>query len=139
MTLASGTVYPLKGRVRFSDNQVDVKTGTIRLVGEFDNPDRLLVPGMFVRVRARVGINKDALLVPQRAVADLQGRNLIAIVDAENKVSIRPVITGERVGEFWIVQGQVKAGDKVVVEGIQKLREGIEVNPVSYNAGAPVE
>ena len=139
LTLASGTVYPLKGRVRFSDNQVDVKTGTIRLVGEFDNPDRLLVPGMFVRVRARVGINKDALLVPQRAVADLQGRNLIAIVDAENKVSIRPVITGERVGEFWIVQGQVKAGDKVVVEGIQKLREGIEVNPVSYNAGAPVE
>ena len=77
--------------MRFSDNQVDVKTGTIRLVGEFDNPDRLLVPGMFVRVRARVGINKDALLVPQRAVADLQGRNLIAIVDAENKVSGRGV------------------------------------------------
>lgn len=139
LTLASGSVYPLKGRVRFSDNQVDVKTGTIRIVGEFDNPERLLVPGMFVRVRARVGVTKDALLVPQRAVADLQGRYLIAIVGADNKVSIRPVTTGERVGEFWIVQGNVKVGEKVVVEGIQKLRDGIEVNPVSYNAGAPAE
>ena len=102
--LASGTVYPLKGRVRFANNQVDVKTGTIRMVGEFPNPDRLLVPGMFVRVRALLTTQKDALLVPQQAVADMQGRNLIAVVGADNKVSIRPVTTGERVGELWVIR-----------------------------------
>ncbi|HXA44173.1 MAG TPA: efflux RND transporter periplasmic adaptor subunit [Candidatus Angelobacter sp.] len=133
LTLASGQIYPLKGRVRYSDNQVDVRTGTIRVVGEFDNPNRLLVPGMFVRVRALVGVTKDALLVPQQAVADLQGRNLIGIVGADNKVSIRPVITGERVGGLWVIQGNIKAGEKVVVEGIQKLRQDIEVNPVPFN------
>jgi membrane fusion protein (multidrug efflux system) len=133
LTLASGTIYPLKGRVRFSDNQVDVRTGTIRIVGEFENPDRLLVPGMFVRVRALVAVNKNALLVPQRAVADLQGRNLIAVVGADNQVSIRPVITGERVGDLWVIQGKVKAGERVVAEGIQKLRQDVEVNPVPYD------
>ncbi len=134
LTLASGTVYPRQGKVRFADNQVDVKTGTIRVVGEFENPDRLLVPGMFVRVRALVGVEKNALLVPQRAVADLQGRNLVAIVGADNKVSIRPVITGARVGELWVVTGNVRAGDQVVAEGIQKLREGVEVHPTPYEA-----
>jgi len=136
LTLASGTVYSLKGRVRFSDNQVDVKTGTIRMVGEFENPDRLLVPGMFVRVRALIGVNKDALLVPQRAVADLQGRNLIAVVGADNKVGIRPVLAGERVGDLWVIQGKVKAGEQVVAEGIQKLRQDVEVKPVPYDATA---
>ena len=112
---------------------MDVRTGTIRVVGEFDNPDRLLVPGMFVRVRALVGVNKDALLVPQPAVADLQGRNLIGVVGTDNKVSIRPVVTGQRVGGLWVIQGNIKVGEKVVVEGIQKLRQDIEVNPVPYN------
>lgn len=130
LTLATGTVYPELGRIRFSDNQIDVKTGTIRLVGEFPNPDRILVPGMFVRVRAQIGVNKDALLVPQCAVAEIQGRKLIAIVGADNKVSIRPILTGETDGELWVVKGPLKAGDRVVAEGLQKLREGIIVNPV---------
>jgi membrane fusion protein (multidrug efflux system) len=134
LTLASGTIYPLKGQVRFANNQVDVTTGTIRIVGEFPNPDHLLVPGMFVRVRALVGMNNNALLVPQRSVADMQGRNLIAVVGADNKVSIRPVITGERVGELWVIKGKIQAGERVVVEGIQKLRQGAEVNPVPYDA-----
>jgi membrane fusion protein (multidrug efflux system) len=137
LTLASGLVYPLKGRVRFADNQVDVKTGTIRIVGEFDNPDRLLVPGMFVRVRALIGVTKDALLVPQRAVADMQGRSLIAVVGPDNKVSIRPVTTGQQVGEWWVVEGNLKAGERIVVEGIQKLRQDAVVNPVPYDAAAP--
>ncbi len=136
LTLASGTIYPLKGKVRFSDNQVDVKTGTIRVVGEFENPDRLLVPGMFVRVRALVGLNKNALLVPQRAVADMQGRNLVAVVGADNKVSIRPVMTGAQVGELCVIKGKVKPGEKVVAEGIQKLRQGVEVKPVPYGTAA---
>ena len=132
LTLASGTVYPLKGRVRFSDNQVDVKTGTITVVGEFANPDLLLVPGMFVRVRALLSIQKNALLVPQRAVADLQGRSLIATVGADNKVSIVPVTTGEQFGQQWVISGELKTGDRVVVEGIQKLHQGALVKPVPY-------
>ena len=123
LMLASGSVYPQQGRVRFANNQVDVKTGTIRVVGEFPNPQRLLVPGMFVRVRALLDTEKNALLVPQRAVADMQGRYLIAVVGADNKVSIRPVTAGERSGEQWVITGTLKAGDRVVAEGIQKVRE----------------
>ena len=98
LILASGSVYPQPGRVRFANNQVDVKTGTIRVVGEFPNPQGLLLPGMFVRVRALLDTETNALLVPQKAVADMQGRNLIAVVGADNKVSIRPVSVGEQVG-----------------------------------------
>ena len=132
LILAAGGVYPQKGRVRFSNNQVDVKTGTVTIVGEFENPQRLLVPGMFVRVRALLDTEKNALLVPQRAVTDMQGRSLIAVVGADNKVSILPVIAGERVGQDWVIQGKVKAGDRVVAEGIQKVREGAVVNPVPF-------
>ena len=132
LMLASGTTYPLKGRVRFANNQVDVRTGTISIVGEFPNPQGLLAPGMFVRVRALLETQKDALLVPQSAVVDMQGRSLIALVGSDNKVSIRPVMTGERVGQQWVVQGNLHAGDRVVAEGIQKVREGLVVNPVPY-------
>ena len=132
LTLASGSVYPLKGRVRFSDNQVDVKTGTIRVVGEFPNPDQRLIPGMFTRVRAQIGVDTNALLVPQRSVAEMQGRYLIAVVGADNKVSIRPVTVGQRVSSQWVVKGNVKAGDRVVAEGIQKVREGAVVNPLPF-------
>ena len=124
--------YPHKGRVRFANNQVDVKTGTVTIVGEFPNPRMLLVPGMFVRVRALLETQKGALLVPQRAVTDLQGRYLIAVVGADNKVSIRPVAAGERVGEEWVIKGNLKAGDHVVAEGIQKVRDGVVVNPVPF-------
>jgi RND family efflux transporter MFP subunit len=130
LTLASGAVYPLKGRVRFANNQVDVKTGTVRVVGEFENPQGLLVPGMFVRVRALLSTDKGALLVPQSAVVDLQGRYLIAVVGEDNKVSIRPVMAGETIGQQWVIKGNVKAGDRVVAEGVQKVRDGAEVNPV---------
>ena len=130
LTLASGVAYPLKGRVRFANNQVDVKTGTVRVVGEFENPDGLLVPGMFVRVRALLSTEKGALLVPQTALVDMQGRYLIAVVGADNKVSIRPVLTGETIGQEWVIKGNIKAGDRVVAEGVQKVRDGAEVNPV---------
>jgi membrane fusion protein, multidrug efflux system len=132
LVLASGTVYPQKGRFLFANNQVDVKTGTVTVVGEFPNPQRLLVPGMFVRVRALLDTEKNALVVPQRAVTDMQGRSLIAVVGADNKVSIRPVTPGERFGPQWVISGNVKAGDRVVAEGIQKVREGAVVNPVPF-------
>lgn len=132
LVLATGTVYPQRGRVRFANNQVDVRTGTITVVGEFPNPRMLLVPGMFVRVRALMETQKNALLVPQRAVTDMQGRYLIAVVGADNKVSIRPVAAGERLGPQWVIQGNVKPGDRVVAEGIQKVRDGVVVNPVPF-------
>jgi membrane fusion protein (multidrug efflux system) len=141
LTLASGAVYPLKGKVRFANNQVDVKTGTVVVVGEFENPNGLLAPGMFVRVRALLDTDKDALLVPQSAVMDMQGRYLIAVVGEGNKVSIRPVMAGETIGRQWVIKGEIKAGDRVVVEGVQKVRDGMEVKPVPYTgdvAGIPV-
>jgi membrane fusion protein, multidrug efflux system len=134
LTLASGSVYPLKGKVRFANNQVDVKTGTVRVVGEFENPQGLLVPGMFVNVRALLDTDKDALLVPQSAVMDMQGRYLIAIVVEDNKVSIRPVTAGPTFGQQWVITGNVQAGDRIVAEGVQKVRDGMEVNPVQIAA-----
>lgn len=146
LLLATGSTYAQKGYIRFADNQVDIKTGTIRVVGEFPNPEGLLVPGMFVRVRALLETQTNALLVPQRAVTDLQGRSLVALVGPDNKVNIRPVSTGERVGPDWVIQGPVKPGDRVVAEGIQKVRDGAVVNPVplakgqaAAPAGAPAQ
>lgn len=132
LILATGAVYPQKGRVRFADNQLDVKTGTIRVVGEFPNPDSMLVPGMFTRVRAQLMTHTNAVLVPQRAITDLQGRSLVAVVAPDNKISIRPVKAGERFGQLWVIEGDVKPGDKVVAEGVQKVREGMVVNPVPF-------
>lgn len=134
LTLSTGTIYSSPGRIRFSNNQVDVKTGTIRMVGEFPNPDRLLVPGMFVRVRAKIGTLQDALVVPQRAIGELQGRKLVAVVGADNKVTIRPVETGETFGDLWIIKGPFNPGDKVIAEGIQKVRDGVTVNPVPFGS-----
>jgi membrane fusion protein (multidrug efflux system) len=134
LTLASGFVYPLNGKVRFANNQVDVKTGTVRVVGEFENPQGLLVPGMFVNVRALLDTDKDALLVPQSAVMDMQGRYLVAIVGEDNKVSIRPVTAGPTFGQQWVITGNIQAGDRIVAEGVQKVRDGMEVSPVLLDA-----
>ncbi len=138
LTLATGRVYPEKGHVKFRDNQVDVKTGTVRVVGEFPNPQGLLVPGMFVSVRALVKTETNALVVPQRAVTEMQGRYLVAVVGADNKTSIRPVNTGERIGQDWVVSGPLKPGDRIVVEGVQKVREGTLVNRVPFEQKPPV-
>lgn len=134
LILASGEVYPHRGTVRFGDNQVDIKTGTIQVVGEFPNPQGLLVPGMFTRVRARIGEDANATVVPQRAVSDVQGRSLIAVVGPKDKVKILPVTTGERFGGLWVIRGEVKAGDRVVAEGIQKVRDGMPVTPEPFVA-----
>lgn len=130
--LASGFAYPEKGSLRFGNNQVDVKTGTIRVVGEFSNPQGLLVPGMFTRVRARIGMETNALVVPQRAVSDVQGRSLVAVVGSDHKVHIVSVEAGERFGSGWVIRGNLKPADQVVAEGIQKVREGMLVAPVPF-------
>ncbi len=132
LILATGQVYSERGRILFADNQLDVRTGTIRVVGQFPNPQGLLVAGMFTRVRALMDTQKDAIVVPQRAVTDMQGRSLIAVVGPNNKVNIRPVETGERFGDLWVIKGNVKPGDRVIAEGVQKVREGFAVNPVPF-------
>jgi RND family efflux transporter MFP subunit len=136
LILADGTVYPSKGRVLYTDRQVDITTGTIRVVSAFPNPKNYLRPGQFGRVRASTYTRNGALLVPQRAVTELQGSYQLAVVGSDNKVNIRIVKVGERVGTEWIIDSGVKKGEMVVVEGVQKVRDGVSVNPVPLAAGA---
>jgi membrane fusion protein (multidrug efflux system) len=107
---------------------MDPQTGTIRIVGGFANPGEILRPGQFGRIRALTGSRKGALLVPQRAVSELQGRRQVAVVGPDNKVSIRTVETGERSGDMWIISSGLKAGERVVTEGTSKVGEGSVVN-----------
>jgi membrane fusion protein, multidrug efflux system len=139
MILSDGSVYPHKGEFTFADRQVDPTTGTIKVASLFPNPGNLLRPGQFARIRAQIGIVRGALLVPQRAVIDIQGTYQIAVVGPGNKVDIRPVEVGERVGSLWVISKGLKAGEKIVVEGVQKVKQGMPVvyKPVvsSENAG----
>jgi membrane fusion protein (multidrug efflux system) len=136
MILSDGSVYPHKGKFTLADRQVDVKTGTIRVAAIFKNPGNNLRPGQFAKIRARIKI-KNALLVPQRAVMELQGSYRIAVVDANNKVEIRPVKVAERVDDMWVIDEGLKAGERVVAEGVQKVRDGVTVNPTPYGAVPP--
>jgi membrane fusion protein (multidrug efflux system) len=135
LILADGSMYPKKGEVGFADRQVDVRTGTIRVTTLFPNPENILRPGQFSRVRAELGIRKGALVIPQRAVTEVQGKYLVAVVGPENKVAIRQVKTGERVGQLWVIEEGLKAGERVVAEGTQKVREGMAVNPKPFVPG----
>ncbi len=139
LVLADGSVFPNKGWLVFADREVDEKTGTIRVAGAFDNPQLILRPGQFGRIRAATGIEKDALLVPQRAVIETQGLYSVMVVGQDNKVNIRPVKTGDRVGQMWVITDGVKAGERVIVEGVQKAREGSVVNPKTSTVNAQGE
>jgi membrane fusion protein (multidrug efflux system) len=132
MILADGSVYPHKGEIAFADRQVDVNTGTIKVAALFPNPGNILRPGQFARIRAQMKIQKDALLIPQRAVTEIQGRYLVAVVGPDNKVAIKPVKVGVRVGQLWVIDDGLRAGEKVVAEGTQKVREGMEVSPKPF-------
>ena len=134
LILADGSLYPHKGNFSFADREVDVRTGTLRLQGLFPNPGNILRPGQFARVRAITTTKKGALLVPQRAVTELQGNYQVAVVGNDNKVSIRPVKVGERVGTQWIIDEGLKPGERVVAEGIQRVKAGMTVNPKPLKA-----
>ena len=131
LLLADGSVYERSGTVYFADRQVNPATGAIRIAGVFANPNNLLRPGGYGRVRASVKTQSGALLVPQRAVMELQGSHQVAVVGSDNKITIRPVTVGERVGKLWIVTEGLKAGERVVVEGLMKVRDGALVKAVS--------
>ena len=134
LVLSDGSAYPQKGWVEVADRQVDVKTGTIRIAGAFENPGGILRPGMFGRVRAVTGMDNGALLVPQRAVVETQGTYSVVVVGTDNKASIRPVKTGQRVGQMWVIREGVKSGEQVIAEGIQKAGEGTTVRTRQFNA-----
>jgi RND family efflux transporter MFP subunit len=132
LILADGSTYVHEGTFYFADRQVNIGTGAIRLAALFPNPGNILRPGGYGRIRTAVRIQKDALLVPQRAVTELQGGYQVAVVDHENKVSIQTVSVGDRVGSDWIITEGLKPGDRVVAEGVQKVRPGAQVNPKPY-------
>jgi len=127
LILADGSVYPHKGTLLLTDRQVDVTTGSIRVVCAFPNPNNILRPGQFGRVRAAGDTRSGALLVPQRSVTELQGSYQVAVVSNDNKVSMRSVTVGERVGALWVLESGVKPGELVIVEGLQKVRDGSTV------------
>src|SRR3981189_2730805 len=122
LILADGTRYAHQGSVSFADREVNQSTGAIRIAGLFPNPGNILRPGGYAKVRGAAQIQKDALLIPQRAVAELQGSHQVVVVDSDNKVGIQTVEVGARVGAQWIVEKGLKQGERVVVEGAQKLR-----------------
>lgn len=132
LILTDGSVYPLLGRFFFVGRQVDVNTGTIQVVGLFPNPTYVLRPGQYALVRAQTQIRKDALVVPQRAVNELQSTYQVATVDHENKAHLTPVTVGEKVGSDWIIEKGLKPGDRVVAEGTQKVKEGLKVKPEPF-------
>jgi RND family efflux transporter MFP subunit len=132
LVLADGNVYPRRGRILFVDREVDPKTGAIRLAGVFPNPANELRPGQYGRVRAITDVRRNALLVPQRAVVELQGGYQVAVVGNGNKVSMRAVKVGERSGSMWVIEDGLKAGETVVAEGLQRVRPNVVVNPKPF-------
>jgi len=132
LELTDGSMYPLKGKFYALDRQVDISTGSILVQVEFPNPNRLLRPGGFGNIRTIGHIEKGALLVPQRAVSDVQGKYLVAVVGSDNKVQIRNVSVGDKSGGEWIISQGLKPGDHIVAEGIQKVTDGASVNPKPY-------
>lgn len=136
LILADGSVYPYKGKFAMTDRQVDPTTGTLKLGTVFPNPDNMLRPGGYATLRAQINVKNGALLVPQRAVTDMQGKYLVAIVGVDNKVSIRPVKVAERIGSDWIIEDGLKAGEKIVVEGTQKVRPDMVVVPQPFDPEA---
>jgi len=131
LLLADGTEHPDPGRFVFIDRAVDVKTGTLRVRAEFPNRDKLLRPGMFERVRIDLGTRKDSIVVPERAIVELQGKTFVWVITPENTASQRPVKVGEQVGSTIMIREGVKPGERIVVEGLQKVREGAPVTPMT--------
>lgn len=129
LLLADGSVYPHPGRYRTAERAIDEKTGTLELTADFPNPQRVLLPGQFARVRVQNGLKEGAFVVPQRAVQELQGVRSVLVVDANNKVIARTVNATNRLGSLWIIESGLTEGDRVIVEGGQKVRPGAQVQP----------
>ena len=136
LILADGSVYNQTGYISFADREVNPATGAIRIAGVFANPNNLLRPGGYGRIRLSARTQPGALLVPQRSVIELQGSHQVAVVGSDNKVTIRPVTVADRVGNLWIVTEGLKPGERVVVEGLLKVRDGADVKPTLMKSGS---
>ena len=136
LILADGSVYPQKGRFSFADRAVNSNTGAIQLTGLFPNSGNKLRPGQYGKVRATIGVQAGALLVPQRSVTDTQGSYLVAVVDPNNTIRFTPVKVGERIGSDWVIEQGLKPGERVVTDGLFKIRPGGVVNPLAHAKGA---
>ena len=127
IVLADGSTYPLKGKLTQVDRSISEGTGTLTLKAEFDNPDKLLLPGMFAHLQANVGTKKDALLVPQRAVTEIMYKTFVYVVNSESKVEMKEVKLGARVGRLWVVESGLDGTENIIVEGTQKVKKGSAV------------
>jgi membrane fusion protein (multidrug efflux system) len=136
LTLANGEVFPLKGRIAFVDREMNPQTGSIRIAAAFPNPDNVLRPGQFGRVKAETELRHSALLIPQAAVLEFQGLHQVYVAGSDGKAHVETVNLGAQIGNNWLVESGVSAGNKVIVDNLQKLREGA---PVSPHAAAPTE
>jgi membrane fusion protein (multidrug efflux system) len=131
LILADGSVFPHKGRFIVADRAVDLKTGTLNLIAEFPNPEHTLRPGQFGRVRLAVTVAENAILIPQKAVAELQSAKVAFVVGADNKVALRTLTLGDRVGQDYIVTEGLKGGERIVVDGLLKVKPGVTVTPMA--------
>jgi membrane fusion protein (multidrug efflux system) len=138
LRLGNGNIYPYKGQIVFVDRQVNPQTGTIQIAGSFPNPQNLLRPGQFGRIKAETEVRHDALLIPQRAVNEIQGSYQVAVVDSNNTVQIRNVALGPQLGSDLIITSGIKPNERVVTEGVSKLKDGMRVSPKLTTAAATV-
>jgi membrane fusion protein (multidrug efflux system) len=129
LILSDGSVYPIKGKIDIVGRQVESSTGTMRIRAIFSNPGNVLRPGEYSRIRAITSVRKDALLIPQRAVEELQGEFELALVGPDNRITFRTVKTADRVGPYWVVDEGLNSSDRVVIEGLQDIKTGQTVDP----------
>jgi membrane fusion protein (multidrug efflux system) len=139
LVLGDGTVYPRLGKIYAADREIGLTTGALKVEAVFPNPELALRPHQFARVRLKFNVETNAMLVPQRAVAELQGSYQVDEVDADNKVHIQAVKVGDRDGSMWVIKEGLHPGDRIIVEGLQKVREGTLVNTTNYVAGQSVK
>jgi len=132
LILGDGTVYAHRGRALFVNREVDSRTGTIQVRGEFPNPGNVLRPGQYARVRAVTELRRSAVLIPQQAVSELQGVYQVGVVGADNKVTIQTVKLGPQFGDMWVVESGLQVGDNVVVDGLQRIKTGMTVAPTPF-------
>ena len=132
LILGDGTVYPRRGHALFVNREVDSRTGTIQVRGEFSNPGNVMRPGQYARIRAVTELRKSAVLIPQQAVSELQGVYQVGVVSADNKVTIKTVKLGPQSGDMWVVESGLQVGDNVVIDGLQRIKTGMTVAPTPF-------
>jgi membrane fusion protein (multidrug efflux system) len=139
LILEDGSVYPETGKAVLVDREINVKTGTLDVKGFFPNPHNFLRPGQYAHVRAQLSVRPGALVIPQRAVTELQGGSRVAVAGADGKAEIRAVELGPRTGDSWVIEKGLKPGDNVIVTGLQYLRAGTPITVKRASASAPAD